>query len=113
MLSKGLKCACAAAAALIGWTAPAGAAIGGGATKARIPFEFVVSGRSMPAGDYTFEIKSGNPVVAMRDSQGRSVHILLSRQPGNSLDDRNPRFVFHKQDGKFVLREVVSSKFPK
>jgi hypothetical protein len=112
MLKKSLVCVYAAAAALFMIAAPVGASAAVGNTKAQIPFEFVVSGLTMPAGDYTFEMTAGGPVVGIRNSSGQKVLVFLSRRAGHHQAVPRPTLVFDKKDGKFVLREVVSSPPP-
>ena len=49
MLRKSVTCVCAALAAFLMAALPAGAGAYGPDAKAKIPFDFVVSGKTLPA----------------------------------------------------------------
>ena len=85
MLKKSVMCACTALAVLLVAALPAGAGSLAGYANAKIPFDFVVSGRTMPAGDYSFEMVRGQPLVAVRGADGRKgLGFMRRRVPADS-----------------------------
>jgi hypothetical protein len=106
MFSKLVPRVCASIAALAFSIAPLNASALPTGTKAKIPFDFVVSGREMPAGEYGFDVRAGTSVVLLKGDHGRQALVFLSRQviPTRNLTDL--RVVFEKRQGKFVLREI-------
>jgi len=106
MLKKCVTCVCVALAALLVTALPAGAGSLGGYTNAKIPFDFVVSGMTMPAGDYSIEILPGQPLVAVRGTNGRKAMGFTSRRVGNSISETKPQLIFRKQGNQLVRREV-------
>lgn len=107
--TRNLTCVCAALAALLIGSKAVGASAFGESTKAAIPFEFVVGGKTMPAGEYSFSMTPGRPVVAMRGEDGKSVMVFLSRKLGDYQHEAKPQFVFEKRNQKYVLKEVVTT----
>ncbi len=110
MQMKSLTCACAAAAARLMASPPTGAHVIRNGTRAKIPFDFVVAGKTLPAGDYTFELNPNQYIVTIRGEHGDGAISFVERtgaDPGGAL---SPRLTFKKEDGKFVLREVRATK---
>lgn len=109
MNKRNLTCVCAALAALLIGSAAAGASTFGGSTKATIPFDFVVGGKTLPAGEYSLVMTADKPVVAIRGENGKSVLVFVSRRAGAYQQVVKPQFVFEKQNEKYVLKEVLTT----
>ena len=63
-------------------------------TELDIPFDFVIQGRSFPAGKYTVERfdKSRPEILIMRDSEGCRMRIFLTqRVEGEDYKDQQQR----------------------
>ncbi len=112
MLNKSVTCVCAALAAFLMAALPAAAGAYGPDTKAKIPFDFVVAGKTLPAGDYSFEMSPGQSLVAVRGERGHKAMVFMSRRTGTSITETKPRLVFHKQGEKLVLKEVWTNTPP-
>jgi hypothetical protein len=106
MPKKSLLCVCAALAALLMAALPAAAGSVGGYSNATIPFDFVVAGTTMPAGQYSFELIAGQSMISVRGANGHKVMGFMSRRDGNSITETKPQLIFHKQGNQFVLKEV-------
>jgi hypothetical protein len=87
----------------------AGASAFGWSTRATIPFDFVVGGKTLPAGEYSFVMTAGRPVVAIQGEDGKSVMVFMSRRLGNYQRESKPQFVFEKKNQRYVLKEVVTT----
>lgn len=109
MQLKSLTCVCAALATLVTASIPAGAGFVRGTAKVNVPFEFVVSGKTMPAGKYNLEPSANQTLVTLRGERGSSVLVFMDRQSTSINDIAKPRLVFEKQNGKFLLKGVWSS----
>ncbi|MCU0246441.1 MAG: hypothetical protein MUC42_07695 [Bryobacter sp.] len=110
MQLKSLMCVCAAAAALVTASAPAGAHVISNGTRAKIPFDFVVAGKTLRAGNYTLELNANQYLVTIRGERGDSAISFLERSGAATNETLSPRLTFQKKDGKFVLREVRAVK---
>lgn len=106
MRLKSLTCVCAALTVLGLAAAPAGASIMRSGTKAKIPFEFVVAGKTMPAGNYTFDVNANQHLVSIRGENGDAAITFVDRVDVYSDDLLKPRLTFEKKGGKYVLKQV-------
>jgi len=77
--------------------------------KVRIPFDFVVGGKTFAAGEYFFErvqSGSGDAIVAMRGADGRTKVVRLS----HSVQTRNPKgevtLLFNRYGNQSFLEQV-------
>ncbi len=109
MTMRSRICARAALAALCILALPVAANAFGGTTKAHVPFDFVIGGKIMPAGDYSFVIAAGRPTVAIRSEDGTSALVFLSRRTGNHRNEGSPQLVFERRNNTYVLKEVVTA----
>jgi ABC-type uncharacterized transport system substrate-binding protein len=81
-------------------------AVGQSSIKADIPFPFVVTGATLPAGHY--EVSLGNQVMSITNSNKQTVFVL-------TLDAANPssatsgKLVFHRYDNTYFLAQVLSA----
>jgi len=74
--------------------------------KANVPFDFVVAGKSLPAGEYAISEKTGSQVMVVRNaSTEESVTVMTgSRVNTGSSDDSN--LVFHLAGDHYYLATV-------
>lgn len=101
MWSKSVTCVCAALAMLTIAAGPAAAR-----TKATIPFDFIVYGKLMPAGEYSIDMNAGQSLVQIRGAKGHKAMTFLSREVGVADPEIKPRLVFHRQGENLVLKEI-------
>jgi hypothetical protein len=73
---------------------------------ANIPFEFVVGGDTMPAGDYVVTAPAQDKALRIQSSDTKSATLRLA----NSIESRkyqtNARLVFHRYGERYFLAEV-------
>lgn len=105
MLMKGLL----GALALVALTA--GTASAGDVLEAKIPFPFVVNGKSFPAGQYTIE-RAGmgsEPVFLIRSERGDSHSAFVAARPTDrhtTVPSDMPALQFKKHDNQYQLSAV-------
>ena len=110
MITKSLFCACAAAAAMITTAMPAMANTAT-STRTNVPFEFVASGKTMPAGQYTFA-KNGESVMSVRGENGDAALAVVTRHVGPINGASQPKLIFVKKAGKYHLSEIHLASAP-
>jgi len=86
-------------------TLGASAAFAGPDLKANIPFDFVVGGATLAAGNYYFKATSTPQVFLLRSEDGKHSAMVLGRV--DSMDALgNPRLVFNRYDSLYCLSRV-------
>ncbi len=72
-----------------------------------VPFDFYVGSEQFPAGDYSFEMKSGTAptgsFIAIKTKEGVGVCLLLT-QPG--VDSSFDKLLFNKYGNKHFLSSI-------
>ena len=101
---KSLLCACAAAAAMIITAVPAMANTPT-STKTNVPFAFVASGKTMPAGLYVFA-KNSDAVMSVRHEDGDAALAVITRHVGPINGASQPKLIFVKKNGQYHLSEI-------
>ncbi len=90
----------------------AGAAFGqfGQTILASIPFPFVIQGKQLPAGKYSFSRDVGNPaVLEIRSQDGTQSMLVLTESAETMKTPDQTDLVFDKIDGKYFLAKLRSS----
>lgn len=78
---------------------------------AKIPFDFVVGDRSLPAGDYVVRItdtSSGSQVLEIRDSNREILFTALMQENGDRTKQR-AELIFDRTSGNAVLAKIVTT----
>ena len=75
-----------------------------GGVLSRVPFKFSVSGKTLPAGEYTM-IASSNQVI-IQDAHGRMVAIVLANDVAGRSAGDNGKIIFHCYRDYCFLSEV-------
>lgn len=78
--------------------------------QATIPFEFQVSGMTLPAGTYYVTVEKVYRRVDIRSQEGRTV--FVASRPGGETAGKESMLVFHRYGNTCFLREVLSSRRP-
>ncbi|MCX6635752.1 MAG: hypothetical protein NT090_11830 [Acidobacteria bacterium] len=76
------------------------------AVKARIPFDFAVAGKQLPAGVYTVERQSSPGVLMLRDAAGRVDVLFLAMPVYTNTDAQTPMLVFNKYGDRYFLAKI-------
>jgi hypothetical protein len=80
-----------------------------GAIKANIPFDFVVAGKTLPAGQY--RIVAVPHRVDLQDAKGRKIAVVLADElPARSVD-ADSKIIFHCYREQCFLSEVWSPDY--
>lgn len=104
MISISSKCVRAAVVSLALLAAPA-FAWSPKSTVAKLSFDFVVNGQTLPAGEYQFEMPTAAGVMAVRDAKGKVIFAVVDKI-GTTHAKPNPQLVFNKAKGAYTLSEV-------
>jgi hypothetical protein len=79
-----------------------------GRVSSHVPFDFVVGGETLPAGDYEIRsATSGSQALTVQNSESRTAVIRLTNviEPKNNTQSR---LIFHRYGQKYFLAEVWS-----
>ena len=76
--------------------------------RATIPFDFVVGGKSLPAGEYSVGRAqgSGDTVLLISSADGRANAIRLSRPVVSGFMNSKGKLVFHRYGEQYFLSQV-------
>ena len=83
---------------------PANAQAGG--VQSHIPFKFSVSGRTLPAGEYTMIASSSQ--VRIQDAHGKMVAMVLANEVSGRSASENGQIIFHCYSDYCFLSEFWS-----
>ena len=103
------KTALAGAFAMIAGVASARAEV----VEAKVPFDFVVRGQTLPAGDYVIERDINQPsVLVIRGKEGSHPRVLVFTEPAGTHDPAGERPVlrFTQHDSQYWLADVWRSR---
>ena len=76
--------------------------------KANVPFEFTVSGQSMPAGEYTIAaVSAGLPTI--RISNADSGVLAVANRSDNERSGKST-LIFHRYGDQYFLSRIVSGQ---
>jgi hypothetical protein len=76
--------------------------------SARLPFAFTVGGRTLPAGEYSFEFVSSDTnrrAFVVRNRRGESVCMEFTRGTAGEVRAQ-AKLVFHKYGDTFLLHQI-------
>jgi hypothetical protein len=101
-------------------TAPLGAllvVLGAGSAKAavveaKVPFDFVVHGKTLPAGDYLLERDDNQPeLLLIRGKDGVHTNMIVLTEPAGERDPagETPTLRFKRQGSEYWLADVWRS----
>ena len=77
-----------------------------GGVQAKVPFNFAISGRTLPAGKYTMIPASGQ--VRIEDAKGRLIARVLANDISGRSAGANGRIIFHCYSDRCFLSELWS-----
>jgi hypothetical protein len=75
----------------------------------KVPFPFIVHGRSMPAGDY--RVDNDGPVVFLRPEHGSGAVIFMGTTPARGHDPagNTPALIFTRDGTRYRLDDIWQS----
>ena len=75
--------------------------------KANIPFNFIVQGETLPAGEYMIEkLSSGNSVLAIRSSDQQTQKTVLAIRCESLNASPRSRLLFHRYGDQYFLSQI-------
>jgi hypothetical protein len=75
--------------------------------KANIPFNFTVTGATLPAGTYTIQsLASDGKALAIRDSNMKARGLVLATRCESLNDAKQTKLVFHRYGGRYFLTQI-------
>jgi hypothetical protein len=74
--------------------------------EARIPFDFKVSGMTLPAGTYSLQPVAEQACLIQKDDGSKAV-ITLVRTTGE-MKDQGSKWVFHRYGQRYFLAKIVA-----
>jgi hypothetical protein len=76
---------------------------------ASVPFEFMVAGRSMPAGNYTVERAGSGSSAAIRVSSGNTGVLSMAMNSDASPNEQTGQalLIFHRHGDQYFLSRIV------
>jgi hypothetical protein len=77
-----------------------------GGVQVKVPFNFVVSGKTLPAGEYTMIAASHQ--VKLQDARGRMISLVLANDVAGRSAGANGEIIFHCYGEHCFLSEVWS-----
>ncbi len=77
--------------------------------RANVPFQFVVRGETMPAGDYVVQIPSATAGPLMIQQKKGSTGFVI-QLPVTEAWSEKPQLVFHQFGSTYFLYEVCDSR---
>jgi hypothetical protein len=80
-----------------------------GAIKANIPFDFVVAGKTLPAGEY--RIVAIPHRVDLQDAKGKKIAVVLADEISARSVDADSKIIFHCYREHCFLSEVWSPDY--
>lgn len=98
--------------ALAGVVLTAATASAADVLEAKVPFPFVVNGKSFPAGEYTIErASSGSSVLLIRGDHGNRAAAFVAARPAAepSPTSEMPALQFKKHENEYRLSTVWDS----
>jgi len=76
----------------------------GAGVAAKIPFQFAVNGKVLPAGEYT--MTSNGPLVEIQDAQGKPVALARADYASGRAVRGNGEIIFHCYRDMCLLAEI-------
>ena len=74
--------------------------------KANIPFNFVVNGKTLPAGEYTVKTMGSERTLSIRDSSQTATSLVLANACESMQPADRTKLVFHRYGDSYFLTKV-------
>jgi hypothetical protein len=74
--------------------------------KAHVPFDFVVKGKLLPAGDYTVTERADSPLIAFHNTSSEESVIVMMGWHVDSANSDDSKLVFHRAGNRHYLAAV-------
>jgi len=104
LFTKGMMMIAGTAGLILGSSS---AALADDVLVAKVPFNFVVNGVQLPAGDYRVTSDGTTPVVSIRNDDGGHAAFVLTNGLSPEAAGPNPELVFERVNGTSFLSRIV------
>jgi hypothetical protein len=74
--------------------------------KINVPFDFIVTGKTLPAGEYAFRFNAGGSVLAVEGADTRETTMFLASENEDMKPAETTKLVFHHYAKRYFLRQV-------
>jgi hypothetical protein len=77
-----------------------------------IPFDFVIAGKTLPAGRYLISQSANNRLggpLLIRSADGQTTSIFNPRTEESTAQNDAVKLIFRKEGGKYFLTEIVGA----
>ncbi len=75
--------------------------------RANVPFDFIIDGATLPAGEYSLEsVGAGGTVLAIRSANSRIHSMFMVKEDQASHPDSWTKLVFHRYGDRYFLAEI-------
>jgi hypothetical protein len=71
----------------------------------KVPFEFTVGNRTLPAGDYRVVLISPD-VLSLRDAEGSTLATIVTTQAISFAKPLNAKLMFKVENGRYALSQL-------
>ena len=90
---------------------PAHAQLPGTIMRVAIPFDFIVKGKTLPAGNYEIKRISDSPEgLIIRNANEKRDHVIFETEPVETREIPNTsEIVFHRYGDSYFLSEVLTA----
>jgi hypothetical protein len=75
------------------------------AVRAKVPFNFVVAGKTLPAGNYEFVTQRSSTILIRNADQ--QIALLSMTRASDASSNYSSRLVFNKYGDSYFLREIL------
>jgi hypothetical protein len=76
------------------------------ALKANIPFNFIVTGKSLPAGEYTIQSVSTSDRVLVIRGADKSANMVMANACESARPSDKTKLVFHRYGDRYFLSQI-------
>jgi len=74
--------------------------------KADVPFNFIIRGATLPAGEYTIQGLGDGPAIAVRGPNPKANTIVLSQRCASINAVKRSKLVFHRYGDRYFLAQL-------
>ena len=74
--------------------------------KADVPFNFIISGATLPAGEYTIQGLGAGSAIAVRGPNPKANIVVLSQRCASIDATKQSKLVFHRYGDRYFLTQL-------
>lgn len=76
--------------------------------EANVPFDFMVNGKTLPAGQYTVTPSGNGSTLIIRSAETKQAAAVITRACEASRDAK-PQLIFHRYGNQYFLAKIVGA----